>query len=696
MTSVENTPHLRSSEPSATEAIDFQKSRAMRKTQEKLISWTNDQFSMIKNARSSVERQWYLNLAFFFGKQYVVAKSTRVGGVQTTKLFTPPAPWWRVRPVINRIMPTILKDLATLTGNKPTAIVVPASAEETDMYAAMAGEQIWQSQYDTKKLKATFRRAMWWTLNCGTGYVKTVWNEAKQDITYAHETPFHVYVPDFRAEDVEDQPFLIHAQLRSEEYVKANFKDMVHPGGNLSNAKEILDPSFLNILDADQLERQHNTLVLEVWVKPGLMSDFPSGLFMTIVGSTIVQAGEGWPFQHGEFPFAKFDYIPSGKYYGMSLTETLIPLQKEYNRTRGQIIESKNLMAKPKLLYPRGSIDMSKITTEPGQGIPYTPGFEKPTPLPMQDLPAYVLQELDRILIDWQDIAGQHEVSKGQVPTGVTAATAISFLQERDESQLSATFDSMEDGIGKVARHTLSHANEFWDQPRLVKITGTDGSFDAMSFSGADLKDNTDIRIENGSALPQSKAAKQALILDLMKMGFVKPDKGLEVMDIGGINKIYDQVQVDKRAAQRENLRMSKMTEELYQQFLEQNPPEVDPMTGQPGPPPLPVKVNTWDNHELHVEVHNNFRKGQTFETLPDFIRAMFEQHVQDHIKALGIEQVTNNPLLAAGIPPGILSMTQPPGAEGQPPGPAGPPQGPPEQQEQLPPGPEPMPEGVM
>lgn len=682
----ETAPKSRKPDPSASQAIDFEKSKALRKTQEKLISWVNEQYSTIKNARSQVERQWYLNLAFFFGKQYVVAKTTRVGGQQTTKLFTPPAPWYRARPVINRIQPTILKDLATLTGNKPTAVVVPASAEETDMYAAMAGEQIWQSQYDTKKVKAVIRRAMWWTLNCGTGFIKDVWDDSTEDVRYMHETPFHVFVPDFRTEELEDQPFLIHAQLRSEDYVRNTFKNVIHPGGNLQNSREILDPSFLNILNTETLEKQHSTLILEVWVKPGVIPDFPDGIFLTIVGSTIVQAGEGWPFQHGEFPFSKFDYIPSGKFYGMSLTETLIPLQKEYNRTRGQIIESKNLMAKPKLLYARGSVDMSKITTEPGQGIPYTPGFDKPTPLPMQDLPAYVLQELDRILIDWQDIAGQHEVSKGQVPTGVTAATAISFLQERDESQLSSTFDSMEEGIGKVARHTLSHANQFWDQPRLVKIIGTDGSFDAMSFKGSDLKDNTDIRIESGSALPQSKAAKQALILDLMKMGFIKADKGLEVMDIGGINKVYEQVQTDKRAAQRENLKMSKMTEELYQQFLQINPPQVDPVTQQPIMT-LPVPVNTWDNHEMHVDVHNNFRKGQTFENLPPFIKAMFEQHVQDHIKALGIEQVTNNPMLAAGIPPEVASMSQPPGSEGEPTG---------AESGGMPPGPEPMPEGIM
>lgn len=672
---------------------DLEAQLNFQKQHDKIVAWAKQQFRTIREARSQTERQWYYNLAFFFGRQYV--QTIRPGTVNTsTRLYTPPAPYYRSRPVINRIRATIRTELAQLTGNKPNASVVPASAEDRDMYAAMAGEQIWENFYTDKKVRAVIRRAMWWTLTCGTGYIKAYWDFQKEDVCFTHETPFHILVPDLREEELENQPFVIHAQTRSQEYVQMMYKLDQRINKGEADAVDILEESYLNMIGTQNTTKQQSVLILEVWVKPGCVPMFPEGAYFTVIGDRIVQDQTGWPFAHGKFPFAKFDHIPGGKYYSTSLIEDLIPLQKEYNRTRGQIIEAKNRMSKPQLVAPRGSVNAAMITSEPGQVIFYTPGFQPPTPIPLVALPAYVVQEIDRIKEDWNDISGQHEVTHGQVPPGVTAATAISYLQERDESKLSHTFDSLEEGIEKVAQLSLSYVHQFWDVPRIVRITGPDGSFDSLAFKGSDLENNLDIKIEAGSALPISKAAKQALIMDLMKMGFVDPNKGLEVMDMGGINKIYEQLQVDQRQVQRENLRMSKVTGDMMQQYNEQNAQVMQQaqMTGEPSPfgtdeigqplmPPLMIPVNSWDNHAAHIEYHNQFRKGQTFETLAPEVKALFEQHVQQHIMAAGMETVTQDPRAAAGLPPDPMLES----AGGQP------------SQEQSggTPGPEPMPQGV-
>jgi hypothetical protein len=159
-------------------------------------------------------------------------------------------------------------------------------------------------------------------------------------------------------------------------------------------------------------------------------------------------------------------------------------------------------------------------------------------------------------------------------------------------------------------------------------------------------------------------------LMDLMKMGFIDPHKGLEVMDMGGINKIYDQLQVDQRQAQRENLRMSKVTDADMQQYQMANPPSIDPTTGQPSDLPLIVPNNTWDNHKLHIEYHNQFRKGQAFENLPQVSKVLFEQHVQGHLQAMAEEMYTMNPQVIAadkGLPPLPPGMPGEGGGEQQP-----------------------------
>lgn len=634
----------------------------------RVIEWTKSAHQRCRTIRQQIERQWYINMAFYIGKQNVavIPISSASSAATGVRLYIPPAPYYRARPVINRIRPIIRAELAKLTAQKPTATIVPATSEDRDLSAAQAGEQIWDSVYREKKLKSIFKQTMLWTLTCGTGFMKTYWDPSKADksgnqgdFAYENVSPFHLFVPDMMATDIEDQAYVIHIQAKSLDWVKLNYPG-VKAQPNVMEANDILNDSFLNLVGAADF-RKNAVLCYEVWVKPNQVDFMPNGGMYTIIGDNIVQFVERNPYLHQQFPFAKFEHVPTGRFYADSIILDLIPIQREYNRTRGQMIEAKNRMAHPQLLAAEGSVDASKINTEPGQVIKYKLGFPPPQPLPLQNLPSYVVQEAERLLLDFEDISGQHQVSKGQVPPGVTAATAISFLQEQDESMLSTTFSSIEEGFEKIGYQTLCYVKQYWDAPRIVKVVGRDGQFNVLSFMGSDLRENTDIRVEAGSALPTSKSAKQALLMDLMSQGFIPPEKGLELMEVGGVQRLYEEIQIDSAQATRENMKMSTVTEqnmeEYLQTFMGQDPmtgqPQlVDPNTGQPMvdemgqplPPPLIVPVNTYDNHQIHIQVHNNYRKGQEYENLPQRIKDLFEEHVNQHMMALSMMPGTPSP----------------------------------------------------
>lgn len=633
--------------------------------QNRVIEWTKSAHQRCRTIRQQIERQWYINLAFYIGKQNVavIPISSASSAATGVRLYIPPAPYYRARPIINRIRPIIRTELAKLTAQKPTATIVPSTSEDPDLAAAQAGEQIWDSVYRDKKIKTVFGQTMLWTLTCGTGFMRTGWDPNKADkagnlgdFSYENITPFHLFVPDMMAQDIEDQPYIIHIQTKSPEWVKANYPN-VKAQPNVMEANDILNDSFLQLVGAGDF-RKNAILCYEVWVKPGELDFMQNGGMFTIIGDQIVQFVEGNPYLHQQYPFVKFEHIPTGRFYADSIIVDLVPIQREYNRTRGQMIEAKNRMAHPQLIAAEGSVDASKITTEPGQVILYKLGFPAPSPLPLQNLPPYVVEEVSRLLLDFEDISGQHQVSKGQVPPGVTAATAISFLQEQDESMLSTTFQNIEDGFEKIGYQTLCYVKQYWDAPRMVKVVGRDGQFNVMAFQGTDLRDNTDIRIEAGSALPTSKSAKQALLMDLMSQGFIPPEKGLELMDVGGVQRLYEEIQVDSAQAARENMKMSRVTEDDMNAYLQTFIP-IDPMTQMPNPqlglvdpntgqplvdemgnptaPPLIVPVNSYDNHQIHIQVHNNYRKGQEYENLPQQIKDLFEEHVNQHMMALGM-----------------------------------------------------------
>ena len=605
-------------------------------------------YDTCQNQRINQERQWYLNMAFYGGNQYVQFRKTSDNGPYD--LYTPPAPYYRPRIVINQTRKIIRKEVARLTAQKPNAYIVPSSSEDADVFAAQAGEQIWDSLWRRLKFNRVLRQAVFWQAVCGTGFIKTYWDTNKVDpnnpgiygdICIENISPFYIFVPDLLAEELEDQPYLIHAQVRDKSWIRRVFG--VEPE---DTRVAMTDEKLQQVLG---IQRQNNkkdqSIILEVWVKPGYLPELPNGGMFTVVGGQVVQGFDKWPYEFSEYPFSKLDATLTGKFYKDSIIVDLIPLQRELNRTRSQLIEAKNRTAKPQLIAQRGSVNPKMITTEPGQVIEVAVGFEMPQPLPIQNLPTYVTEEINRLYDDLADLSGQHEVSNGSTPPGVTAATAISFLQEQDEGLVAPNFSSIEEAIEKIAGQCLMYVQMFWDEDRIVKVVGIDGTFDAQTFKSSSLRGNADIRVESGSALPTSRAAKQAFLLDLMKMGFIPPNDGLEMMELGGLNKIYERLQVDRRQAQRENMKMRVVTEQdimMHNEAWMQENPEMqkDIDSGLQLEPPLIVQVHTYDNHQVHIDMHNQYRKSQNFEMADKHVQALFEEHVRQHQEAMmGIVQ---------------------------------------------------------
>jgi hypothetical protein len=626
-----------------------------------ITAWVQEQFKKARSARSVTERQWYLNMAFYYGRQNVqyIRSST---SSTNYRLFVPPAPPWRVRLVINKIRGIVRTEVSKTTSQKPIFTVVPETTEEEDILAARAAEQIFHSAYTNKELQTVVQQTAWWRSVCGNGFIKTWWdsgaidvaNEMTGDICIERIRPFNIIVPDLLEEDIEKQAWVIHAFTLTPEDAASTYGLDKVPEANVNATNDLMEDSFLNMVGGNQPIR-NEVLVLECWIKPRGNKNFPKGALITIVGDKLAQIKDEYPYAHKEYPFAKLDHIITGKFYTESVITDLIAPQREYNRTRSQLVENKNLMAKPRFMSPKGSVDTHKITSEPGQNIEYTPGMNPPVPMEMPNMPTYVMQELEHLLNDMDDISGQHEISRGNTPPQVTAATAISYLQEQDDSKLGPTIESQEKAIRKIGRQYLALVHQYWTTERTVRVVGEDSYFDATVFKGDSIKGskiNKDVRVEAGSALSTSKAARQAVIIDAMKNGWLDPQIGMQRLEIGGLEKLYEELQLDTRQAQRENMKM---------------------MMGQPlsQTPGYEFAPNVYDNHNLHVEIHNRFRKTQQFEILPEEIKAIFQSHVELHQQAVMAQMMPNMPIdpnaVASPGQPGNNGAKPPIGPQPQP-----------------------------
>ena len=645
---------------------------------ERLVAWILKEHSKATDQLTPLKAQWNLNLSMYKGDQYVDKIDNRVVGV--------PAPKSKVRLVVNRIRPHVRTEVARLTSTEPTAEVVPASSETSDVEAARAGESLLVSSFERLDVQRKLRSAAWWASITGVGYLKCRWNPdaeikyangevAKGDFAFSVPSPFHIVVPNLLLEDIEDQPWVFNVFAMQIDQVRAKYKDLLPEKyePSLISATEIMDETRLNIKASSSSAKADSCLVVEAWIKPGQCHLLPKGGLVTLVDKIVVGLSDnGIPYRHGEYPFAKIDNVQSGSYYGTSSIDDIIPLQRELNRIRSIMMEARNKMGNPGLMYRQGTLDPQRFTNAIGQLVEIKGGGEYPMALPAPTLPPIILEEHNQILQDIEDITGQHQVSKGTTPSGVTAATAIELLQEQDNTYLSATSDSVEFAMKKTASQLIQLFIQYADSQRQVKVVGKDKAISVQYLMGADVKTATDVRIERGSSLPYSKAARTAMFTDWMSRGILPYDIGLDLIDLPHMDKYYDIVKVDERQAERENIRLlnlipeelavereqaeTKKMEVMAQlmlssgafqpeeineetiEFFSTNDPQAAQMSAQFDR--AFISPNDFDNHEAHIEVHNRVRKSQEYETADIAIKDEFDRHVAEHEQRLQQKQL--------------------------------------------------------
>ena len=607
---------------------------------DKLVKEYMQKFDACKASRQRVEKDWFMNMSFYFGRQYVTWNRSVTSDGWT--LGTQRVPAWRVRHTSNKIRPIVRKELTKLSKEQPQFYVIPASPDDSDIAAARAAEAIAENIVYSTSFNRKRRQATWWSVITGIGLNKTWWNPDEIDadgnegvITIDAISPFHFWVPNLENPELEEQPYVFHAVAMSQEDVKTKFGVDIDPNVITSQTEQRFR-SGLGISDKDK--KLDAVQVIEVWIKP--CAKFPNGAMFTMADNKLLykqdeilerdDKGEeipfngldstafggrepvsSWPYTHRKYPFTKIDHIPGGKFYSDSVISDLLPLQKDYNRSRSQGMEARNLTSKPQWTVPKGSIDVKKMTAQPGLVIEYTPGFERPMPINNPDLPPYVIQMEAQTLRDIDITASQFEVSQGRTPPGIEAASAIAYLQEENDTVLGHTVASLEEAVADIGMKALNLAHTYWEDGRMIKVVSGSNAFEAMMFKKETTPTVVDLRVEAGSMAPRSKAAKQALITELLKMGAIPQMEALKYLEQSETNRLYADLQVDSRQAQRENYRL-KNGEQL--------------------------PINPFDNHVAHVIAHERFMKGQEYEMLDEQLKAVFLQHHNMHLQQYGQE----------------------------------------------------------
>ncbi len=615
---------------------------AEKKRVKALVADVVSDFENRREARRSLESGWLLNMRFLAGEQYCGIGANGEIVSEDQKFY------WQTRRVYNRIAPIIDARLSKLTNLRPSLKVKAFSDEEGDLQSAKLATSVLQYVQDAVDFPRVVSRATLWAETCGSAFYKVVWNEKggrqvsidedgtpiyEGEVQVAALSAFEIFPDRLDVESVEETFSIIHAQVVSPSYVLERFGVGVEAqafenGGLAAYAVSAADGGL------GVKKEAVGVLLLERYSRPS--AEYPNGRLEIVAGDQLLFEGD-LPYFCGDrnersFPFVKQDCMRlPGAFFGQSVINRLIPLQRAYNAVRNRKHEFLNRLSMGIVAVEDGSIDCDELAEEglaPGKVIVYRQGMSAPQILDVGGMPAEFAAEEEWLEKEFSYISGVSDLSRSSTVTNVTSASGLQLLLAQDNSRLSVTLDSIEQAIQAVARQALRLYRQLAGNARMMTIVGENKRTQLFYFNASELP-TADIRFVGEVTTTPSE--KREMLLKLFEAGLLTDEKGkvskvhrnqiLDAFGFGDVENAKDISALHIAKASEENLLFQKKD----------------------------VEIEEFDDHEIHINEHTRYLLSAVFEqngSQESKARAL--RHLRAHQKAkdgtLQAESLENQP----------------------------------------------------
>lgn len=622
------------------------------KDEKELVSFVVGLHDRWHQARYPYEVTWYLDIAYYLGLQWH-SWSEAERGLREAR-----SPSYRVRLVINRLMPLVRTLLGKVLRGMPKANVYPLQTSEQSYADARIGSKLLRGQWRSLSLEDAIAEWLLWVVLTGTGFGKVGFDPDIGEEVDAGDgsrirlgevcvdacSPFSILVPPTTLDLI--RPLrLIETKMIDIEVLRTKYGDAVGElkpdgGGTKDNFYErrlagLISP-VASSSTVDMAEIHNSVYVSELWEDPEVLhpearEEFPNGRVVVIAQqqAKLLSVHENpyrtWMPHESKLPYVRIrdDRIP-GRFWGAGRIEQLMPIQKSYNKGRSQMVEARNLTCQPKITVEKGH-GMGRITNEPGQILERTRGMMPPAFMNPPQISSFHSQDIEATLRDIEEVSQLSSASRGQLPSANVPGYAVELLQEADNTPLSPLVRQIADGYSRLFTKILERDHQFYDEERVIAYVGENNENDTVLF----LADRhvTPLRAEvtPEAVMPESRASKMARILEVLKTfpGVFDPQRDrpflFRLLEFGDVDQLWEDADLDRQKQGRENRKM---------------------MQGQP------VPTDSIDDHGIHLAVINRFRKSPEWDTMDPRVKALFDQHATAHVQALlkSIQNVTSMP----------------------------------------------------
>ncbi len=368
-------------------------------------------------------------------------------------------------------------------------------------------------------------------------------------------------------------------------------------------------------------KKSDSCIVIERYTRPD--STHPNGVLEIVAGDTLLYygdlpyvteaSGRGLPF------IRQVAFDQAGCFWGGSVVERCVPIQRAYNAVKNRKHEYLNRLSMGILTVEDGSVDTDNLEEEglsPGKILVYRQGANKPSMMDNGSVPMDFASEEDRLLEEFGTVSGVSEFAANSVvPSSVSSGFALQQLMQQDNTRLALASRSAKDAVRGIAELILRLYRQLATTDRLSRVCDNNGEVELFYYNNTNI-DNCDVVLDTDSVQTDSLSSRRNMIWQLLDTGLLTDINGnmssdtksriLSMIGFGSWEQCQDTATMHMRRADTENLDI------------------------------VSANVLPIDDHAIHIEQHTRYVISGSASAKGNGYQQKLLDHIACHQQSIG------------------------------------------------------------
>lgn len=530
--------------------------------------------------------------------------------------------WWRLRhwDVVGRtgeLAPTsawLFNSVANKHGdamdNAPTPVVLPR--ESGDTQDAQTLSQILPVIAEHNDFEGVYSDAMWDKCKSGTAAYCVTWDaEAENglgDIAIRCASVLNLFWEPGVC-DIQDSRALFYTAMVENDVLRQRYPMLEDTAPPIQGAHYVHD---------DQIDTKDKSMVVDWYYKQQSEDGRQVVHYCKFVGETVLYASENDPqyresgyYAHGQYPFVldRLYPIPDSP-AGFGYIDIMQSPQLYIDKLDAVVLKNAMMAGRPRWFIRDSCAVNQEEFADWSKDFVHVAGRLEDgdiKQIKVDTLPAYLANHIHTKIDELKETSGNRDFAQGGTAAGVTAAAAITALQEAGNKLSRDMLKGTYRAYRKIMELCIELIRQFYSAEREFRITGGDGKTDFIHYSNRGIQDQPlppaypeavfepdyqpavrrpvfDVVVKAQKSNPYSQLSQNEMAKELYQLGVFQPENAdqalalLSMMEFEGKRQVEETIR-NNGARQTQMAQMQAFMDKL-QAAVPPQPPDTLPESG--------------------------------------------------------------------------------------------------------------------